>query len=233
MANPAAVLLAQFKIWESAPAQTGNGNQKIKHAQRRKVAEDDGVSDHIRAMVALHEVEFHLDRLEKVTPVDSYRKMVSIWARIILAYPHGWQADHPNRHTFTEHAMDSLEHLAVLLDTNLPRLRDLDTSDLLPVFTSIEERLAGDENLPDDVRAYVFNLVEEARRAVSEFEVTGSVDLAVCLRRLKMALFAAADQTKGENKRWYRKMASDVAVPIAVNVAGYLATVPIAGLLGQ
>lgn len=184
-------------------------------------------------MVALHEVEFHLDRLEKVTPVDSYRKMVSIWARIILAYPHGWQADHPNRHTFTEHAMDSLEHLAVLLDTNLPRLRDLDTSDLLPVFTSIEERLAGDENLPDDVRAYVFNLVEEARRAVSEFEVTGSVDLAVCLQRLKMALFAAADQTKGENKRWYRKMASDVAVPIAVNVAGYLATVPIAGLLGQ
>jgi len=219
MANPAAILLEIFKRWSAAPEQVNNTNNKSQLGKRRRVNTPEGLRDHVDAMVALRAIEFHLDRLSGSVSVDSYTKMVPVWCRAVLAYPHGWSHAGANSEILTEHAMDSLEHLAVLIDSNLPGLRAFDDAPYLTLLDEIQQELASDQDLPEDLKVFVFNLVLETRNALAEFDTLGAVNVADCLQRLKVALFAAADQTKGEHKKRYRGFATHVALPLAVNLA--------------
>jgi|GEM_PF-5765689 len=170
-----------------------------------------------------------LDQLEaRGLDVEPFRKSMIGWTNSALCFPDGWKGTQPNSSVFTPHLMDNLRNLVTLLDAQFPGLKSLDTAPLQSKLDEVQSELAHDTSLPDDLKAYIHAVVNEARTAVADFNVLGSVDLMAAMKRLEVALYAAAHKAKGAEakKRWAGR-AADFGYGALVNAAGQIAATPV------
>lgn len=176
--------------------------------------------DHLDCMTCLIEIDHRLSQLEaEGRNVGSYQRMLPTWMHAVLMFPGGWQAKQPK---VSAHAMDSLEHLAELLDLVTPSVRPERSQQLSDLLDRVAAMLKDDDSLSDQLRRYLFWLVEETRTALAEHQTLGTFDVNGAMMRLWVGLNAAAEQSKGKKREW-RGVVRDLFVG---TTGGLLANVP-------
>ncbi len=161
-------------------------------------------------MGALIAIDRELTALEtRGRNMASYRRIYPQWMHGVLAYPHGWTTTQGD---FSIHALDSLDHLAELLDlTTAAHVAPEVVATIPAMLDNISALLAEDDSITPQLRAYLLRLVQETRTAVEEHDVLNTFDLDVAMERLWVALQAAADQSEKKSDKW-RSFFSQVAV---------------------
>lgn len=197
MTNSARALHEIFREWTkvSSPHQIAARGLNEPEADAR-------FQEHVVAMVHIAHLNAELDRLEQSgRNVASYRKMITPWIQAVLAYPKGFEQNN-SASLFREHYLDSLEHLADLLDLHHTQLKPGVVGELAQLLLEVEELLAADQTITNELRAYLHRLVSECRQALADHSVLGTFDLQEAAFRLWVGMNAAAEQSRSKKSSW-------------------------------
>lgn len=222
MPNPAVELLAIFERWSD---DEGRKNQKqTRHIDSpQDTAEVD--AEHLRALGLVEQVALGLAMLaERQVPVDHLRKHESAWTRAVLGLPHGWDKAGVGKQLFREGMMDALRSTIPLLDIYRAQVPAEKITELSALIDEVEKVLGEDSTLPDMMRDYMHDLLQECRRAVVDYTVKGKFDLGESVRRLWVALSAAAEFSQDDKSKSKWRGFRDRMMPSAVG--GLIANAP-------
>lgn len=216
MTNPARRL---HEILEGWFVNQQNAQETVRKLSRSGQAEQT-TNLHIEAMACLVEIHRRLPVLESEgRKVASYVRIFPTWLHAVILYPGTWK----EKGAVSQHAMDSLDHLAELLELTVPQVRPGGAEQVTSILDRVTDGLANDDSLPDELRRYLVRLVQETRRALVDYEAVGAFDLSECLTRLWVAVNAAAEQSDDHKKQSWRDIARDFIVATS---SGVLASTP-------
>ena len=215
MTNPAAALLEVFNQWK------GEGSVA---AVRFGEGSDISVPQHLWATKCLWDIHRIVERWrEDGEPVAHWEAAIAAWTRYVLAYDMPWNGASSNASLFRSRAqLSMLAALAQLLSAAEPDVHSADVPKFDDFLNKIVELLAEDEGLSAELRAYILQLVQEIRSAVESFKLNGQFDASDAVRKLWVAMGAAASESKGKAARW-RAFRRHIVAPAA---AGFLGSLP-------
>lgn len=200
MANPAALLLAQFEAWDTT------GTQHTP-ATRRGFSND--ISETLRrheiAMTHIAETRELLDAVETagIFPVDEYRSELATWTTWVLSYPDGWQPQMPGRMppnfgAFNNTSMRLLRTLVAQLDRLVPTFEEDQRQSFADHIDDLVSTLKGDPSVRGSLAEYMLSLIIHMKHVLAEYDLRGDFALSRALLLLKGTVFTAADVSTHE-----------------------------------
>ncbi|PFG39875.1 hypothetical protein ATJ97_2395 [Georgenia soli] len=220
MANPATLLMELFETWAEP---TGNVSVASTRGLNQEGEFTSADADHVNAMRWISELKDLIDGLElQGRKVGPYRRHLGNWTHIVLNYPGAWQSMR-TADLITQPMLDTLVQLSDVLDFAGPSVNEEVRGAALELLTEVIALLAEDDTLPDELRAYVYKVVQNARTCIEEYEVLGSVDLQAALEHLWGALKAAEGHSEGTFRERWATMSERIFTPA---VAGFLGSAP-------
>jgi hypothetical protein len=192
MSNPAWALHALLSSWE-VPAGASPANARQINDENHL----EGWTNQGSTVDLVRQIEFVLAGMTAVGhDVTPYRKAVPRWYAACFSFTNPWMEAPQNvRPAARESDLDLLQALGIQMDTirTAPPVTAVEISDLSAALESAEQLASEEPTLPDDLRRYVLALIGEARKAISDFDVFGSVQL----RRIAVELGGALHVASG------------------------------------
>lgn len=223
MRNPASELHALFERWALGGSRDSAYTMRGFNAgsPNEKAAAFD---DHIRAMRLIAECQQLIDQLEaNGTKVSTFRRNLRLWAAAVMHYPYSWQGAGDSRRPFDERVMDTLDSLAILLDTRGPIVNADGMERLRGLLADVKNLLVEDTSISEDMRRHVYSVVQTLNRYLDDVEMYGQADIRVALRDLWVSLNAAAGESVDDEKRSkWKGFAESIGIPAAGSVLGSL-----------
>ncbi|WP_454700063.1 hypothetical protein [Arthrobacter humicola] len=232
MRNPAAELHTLFKKWADT------GSPRATAFVARGLHQPDGAQsgeafdEHIRAMRLLAECQTMVDQMEASgTDVETFRRMLRLWAGAIMHYPYNWQAAGEVSHPFKPHAMDTLSTLAILLDARGPIITDDGMERLRKLLDNVKALLIEDESISADMRGHVYSVVQTLNRYLDDVEMYGQAEIRDAIRDLWVSLNAAAGESVDDAKRSkWKGFAQEIGIPAVGSVLGSIPSLALEAL---
>jgi hypothetical protein len=221
--NPAKELHSLFEKWTAGTGQPAFQVRGL--ASVGSESSNAAFDEHIRAMRLIAECETAISELEASgTKVNTYRKTLRLWAAGIMHFPFNWQ--HPGEAVspFDDRVMDTLDTLAIVLDSRLPLVTSGGMEHLRRLLTEVRELLAEDESLSAAMREHVLSVVQTLMRYLDDVEMYGKADIQAAVRDLWVGLNAAAGQTSDRLRPKWQSFVQQIGVPAAGTILGSIPT---------
>lgn len=223
MNNPASELHSIFVKWSAA-----NGQAAFQLRQLATLGSDESnaaFDEHIRAMRLIAECQTAIDQLEaNGTKVDTFRKTLRLWAAGIMHYPYHWQQPGEATNPFDARVMDTLDTLAIVLDSRMPMISPAGMEHLRNLLAQVKDLLTKDESLSADMRSHVYSVVQTLLRYLDDVEMYGKADIQAAIRDLWVGLNAAAGQSSDANRPKWQSFVQQIGVPAAGTILGSIPT---------
>lgn len=214
MANPAELLLAQFREWD---ARQNSAAQAREHDINAKFV------GHLVAARHLDAISELLVELEATGQnVAVYQNQLVTWRQTLFVFRGGWEGVGSAR--IDSNALQHLETLAGLLKLYVPAATPEGVEGLRSYLAGVEEVLS-DDALPEILRNHVRRLIDHVRLCIDEYDRYGDYELQEAIDRLLASMIRAAANSNDSN-RWADLFNSYVP-PFVVNV---LSAIPAAAL---
>lgn len=162
-----------------------------------------------RAVALLSDVERSLDGMEADgEDVEHYREMMIPLYQAVYSYSHPWQGISNNTRTLMDRKdlslLKALGGQLRMIQRQRPFTGD-ELADLLVQLDETEEMIRSSTDIPDEIRRYLLALIVEARRAASELQTFGDVELRTITLELGAALLTTAEEEIPKEKTVERK----------------------------
>lgn len=224
MRNPAIELLTLLRIWAAADGPTNN--------DRRRMGSDESLVDLLEAMRLLGEVREEIIRLgEAGRQVRLYEQMWPVLVRGVVAQDSGWGRQSASDQDFPPRELDTLEHLADVLDYEASP-QPLNPEGVALLRAALDEALAlasEDEGLDDRLRVHLNRTIRHLRTCIEEYDERGHSITLEAWENVWVAFTAA--QTKSSDPSRWKKVADAFFWPTASGIVASLPSVAVA--LGQ
>lgn len=215
-ANPADLLYRQLVEWNP-------GGTNVGHGKRRKLDVDFTMAlrRHTAALSNLHAVGELLDQADQanVFPVEAYRAEIPEWGRMVLSYPHGWNASY----AFKAESLTLLSTLGPQLRQLVPDLGADAAEKFEAALEQVLEALKADESICGEVAQYLLNLIIHMKLVIEEYRLglRGDYDVARAATLLKATIDTAYEKSTDDEAKprwaWLREVFSvRTAVALAV-----------------
>lgn len=211
MHNPAADLLDLFDKWNKVGT---NATMQV------DLDTEEGWRELSLAVSLLTEITEVVERLAaRGSRAETYREALSDWRKSVFNYPRAW-----SQQPMTLLRRDMLEGLALWFESaNVPALQAVLPDDTLQQLDDIAKTVNQDADLDPALKIYVNKLIIHLRSVLDGTRAGFAFDAQESFRHLKFCMDAAAEQTQNEeNRRWYRKAASDWGAPFVTATAAGL-----------
>jgi hypothetical protein len=211
MANPASLLLAQLRAWQS-PQKTADDVRKTGDTEtwvRHRLA--------VRHLAAIEEV---LDEMaaQGRSGINLYQQMMVSWTQAVFAWPHGWGT--PRSGQIDGTALQHLETLAGRLDDHIPTATADGLNSTKAFAGKVTNTLAGDDSIPADLKAHLRQLVDQLLWCIERYDITGDFELKLAIERLLMTAGVAGQQSS--NGGGWTRVVRGFKSPFAVQTAAGL-----------
>jgi hypothetical protein len=220
MTNPALLLADVLQRWavpspKSPEKVRANGNP----------ASEEFWKEHAVVLSLLSDIERSLTAMEASgDDVAHYRATLPAWYQAVFTYTLPWksQAQVTLAPILADHDFRLLRALAGQISSVgwVPKILPEDIESARAAFTAAEELIQSDETLPASLKRYLVGLASEAKTALDEYTVTGTVYLRRITMELGGAMVTVSEMKEEPNvrKRWSAR-AKAVLFSVAV-IAG-------------
>ncbi|MCU0152381.1 hypothetical protein [Curtobacterium poinsettiae] len=219
--NAALALHDIFAAWRDGQ-EASNQTRAPFHARGFHSSPDKALATHRQAMRLLGVLEIYVARLEQAgRPQRVARKHLESWTRIILAYPLQWQGSASPEEAVPDASLDALEQFAEIIDASGLLATAEDVRRLGGGVTEALRLLREDDSLSDDLRYYVSVLLQEVRIVLENDYLQDGFDFKQAQARLRVAMEAAAGQSKTGDP--WREAIKTYLIPVFTGVGTNLA----------
>jgi hypothetical protein len=232
MMNPAFELHATYVSWSKGLASGSKTAAQSRSADVNRVAFDH--EEHLTAMGQLLQIQAILADMEgEGAVVAPFRKYLPRWTIMLVNYPHTWQAQNTSsEEAFPPGSLDMLQTLGSFIDLRQPQLREGAGDDLRDVARSVLGLIADDDTITPELAAYLSRLAREMDAALEDGDLASGFDVDEAMRRLWVALHAAAGQSTDDgNRSKWRGVADRIFISAGGSALGSAPTI-VLGALG-
>lgn len=186
MSNPASLLLAQLRAWQSSNRtadqvrDTGNSEAWIRH--RLAVRHIDAIAEILDEMEA-----------QGRSGINLYQQMLVQWTHAVFGWPHGWGT--PSSGKINGTALQHLETLAGRLDDHIPTATADGLGATKGFAESVITALAEDDSIDAGLKAHLRQLADQLLWCIERYDITGDFELKLSIDRLLMTVGVAGQQS--------------------------------------
>ena len=222
MANPATLLLRQFKAWDANGGPESNRNKSA--AQMR--GED--WPTHRRTIRYIDSIEQILSEMAELgRNVHIYQQYIPEWTAIVFVWSSSWRQQTSGQ--IDPQAMQHLETLSDRLDDYVPTVEPNGLSELRDYLDIVRETLKDDPTIPAAMRIHIEQVLNHVVYCVDEYATVGDFDLQAAVERLGATIVRAAGASK--NPTHWAKAANTFVWPFMVGTMSSIASASLAQLL--
>ncbi|MEU9805466.1 hypothetical protein [Mycobacterium sp. NPDC050853] len=218
MANPAQLLLDQFRSW----------NRPVTAEKARIESREDPWLDHRIAVRHLDAIEELLNQMADAGRNTSvFQRTFPEWVYTVFVFNRGWQA--PSSGAIDRTALDHLENLADRLDDFVPTLQSDGLEKIANYADRVSTALDSDNSLDPLLKLHVRQVITHLKWCVDHYAQVGDFDLQEATERLASSVIRAAANSADKSK--WNTVVETFVWPFAVNVVAAIPGSALAALV--
>lgn len=198
ISNPARELHEIYSRWREGATGRGTQLQSVINP-----GTSEGSQELVRAFRLLTRIADLLALMEADgLNVAVYRRQYPRWCYGAIGRHVGWTAQITADHVMTASDMDQIEAFANFLDGKVHEFDPSSSSALREVLRQARSLLEADSSIDPHLRTYLHRLLHEMQTALDDEAVGVGFDMAEAVRRLWVALRAAASASERRKAEW-------------------------------
>jgi hypothetical protein len=186
MANPAALLLDQFRSWDhpnqTADTARGTSNPEAWLPHRLAVRHLDAIEEILAEMAA------------QGKNVAVYQGAFVIWSQIVFAWPRGW--GQANSAQIDGTTLQHLDTLASRLEDYLPTTDEAGRDRTRELVEEVRAAIDSDNSVPADMKIHLFQLADQLSWCMDNYSIAGDFELKTAIDRLLITVGVTAQESK-------------------------------------